>query len=1221
MSDSQISNFTESIAPSVNPSTGANLANDRATKLKKEKQVDEITFDNIGDKVKGIGYSAMDSNFIASMAHYGLYYSGAGEEEDSKFKERFTLDEADKLRHLHGLSTDARDRIFNAKNENHLRRIVEGYSIEKERRKFSNEVNSQAETIFGVVAGSIIDINIPIANLAYKGAKITGSAAKGFVAGTTADLAADSAYAAIKDDYGSFDVAIGTPIGMLFNYGAVKKAGRETEAIMDAHKRKVSDKEVEDAHRVSVENAIKKKEMEDSIANRIQASADRIRKEAEINIAKAKKLLAEEIQLGKISKKAEANLKDFFKKQKIIGDKARAIRKELDALEAKSLTKKITREEEEFLKNNKAAGTRSNNSIKHQEELFLRAESKLKEQFEFLTKEIRANYRYISKEASLGKGSSKAAKKIKSDIDNMINDVLKIDNTLGQKLKGEVRKATGDNKASRLKAKVNKDGTVNLLNNNGKKIGKIPYVVAASFGTVATANASEDFNIYDGISALAVLTFAGIGAKALSTKHGSIGKAVVSYGNKMRDVVNAESSAIKHKGLKKELDSIIERGTADMWGFYNTLNKAGVGELGRKLVYDFRNGLEESAEIIKQRLMHGFTGSYAKGEQELFYEYLSETANKSWNPIKRATELSRFRAAVSDAVENGGKSDIESVNKAAKHFSSTIEEVRKLANDAEVLGFNKKNIDNYLPRLWRHDSVKSILAQTDDAGRKLIHEAITKSVIAKQKIQNAEIAKATAEHLIGFFEDTASKKGKYGDKEIGDLISHLKTQFGDEIDEGIIAGFFSKSTEATGRLQYRIDLDLGFLDNMTINQNGIKTTFNKGDFVERNSYNIMQQYLNEMSGSIALAKKNFKSEADLDRVILSAPIEVRETLTKIKDSLMGRPLLDDPHNLGNQIVASIRNVAIAMSMPLIVLSTSPEFLTVTARALVSRSGFKQYSRELKNIFKQYDKDDFFINELSKITGLGSSQISHDLSLRGLENMDNAIEGLSTVEKTTAKMRDIAIKTFGLPKATDFYERVEMAMNYEKLGRIVNGRDTISSKKMKQYGITAESIEMLKAHMKISNKGKLKQFDISSMAKKDQEELGKIIKNMVNSRIQKTTLGATPEFFLDNSFGKLLGTMMGFGLNSYTNLGMRKAYNRDMDSFMSSGIWFAGAYAGVLAREKVTGNENTQTERIVKSAMNMPMLAPLSIPSALNGAGVNTMANMGDTLDFYSKQYE
>ncbi len=1223
---SQLANILEAnkaVTPTDDTSaglTGVNIHNIHNAQLELEEKRDEAS---IGDKLEGMLNTAKEANIVMSIGNYMMYFAQNGDVEDKKFKESFTFDNALDLSLTLGMGAEEAEQLNEAVSKKHLDRMLAGYRLRQRNREFSNSVNSQWETIAGSLVGSIVDVNIPVAGWAYKVAKTTQSTMKGFGVGMAVDTAIDSAYAYVSEDYNAFDVAVNTPISVLFNAGAVRKAGRETEELLFAEQNKIRTKELLKQEAKTNRENFFKKQNEIEKEKFVQDSAERVRIKAEADKARAKELHELELEEKKLTE--EAN--DLKLKQRLEDKKARAKEAEARELELKEKNKKLQQIQKRldfFRKQDKIeAKAKKNKKDKVPKEVTLKLEQEkkameyvkdnLEEAFDVARKDIKNAYKKMIGSTNF------QVQKMKQDIDELVDIISRVDNTKGQILKAEIKKQTGKNKpAPLLTGNILADGRVLLKNKNGKAIGKVSLSLMATAG-IASANDGTDFEVHDGVLALMVLGGAGIGAKHILKQKNLTGlKDILGASiQKVKDISSIGSKRVKNSNISSEIDRIVEDDKLMFFGFYDTLKKAGQTKLADDLFFDFKDTISSSAEKIKDRLFRGKLSEFAMKEQELFVSYLAEKNITTLNPFRRHRELVKFRGEVTDAIEGSYKGNSTSVKSMANDVTRIFKETKAEAIEAGVFEAGTKEIKNYLPRYWRNSNIQDLVARTDKAGKQSIINAIAKAILNKQKNKNSKVAMATAETMVDrFVSGGYGRHSSYGDAEVADILEKLKSKFPD-IDEKEIAEVFIKEGDQLGRFKHRIAMDLEELDGITIKLDGIETTLTKDSFLERNMFNVMERYLNEMTGSIALAEKGYYTEKQIRDIIDRLPEEVRRVANIGVDSILGRPTIIDPTSNSNQIASTLRNLAVTQSMPLITISTMPEFFRVSAKALVSREGFRQYVTELKGLLSKFDADDNFINELSKISGRGQNLTAHDLSIRGMDGLYNDIEGIGLAEKTTATMRDLSIKYFGLPKATDFYERVIMATSYEALGKIVNG-GRISAKKLAQYGLDEKKINILKPYMEISPKGNLKKVEIDNMSKEAKRVLGEVIDNMVNAEIQRSSLGGTPVLFFESGLGKMFGTLMGFGLNAYSNLGLRGLYNRDLSTFMHSGTWFAGAYAGVVARDKIYDRELDEEDRIVRALLNMPSAGVIGATGVLHSPAMDMGRKISDVLDFYNK---
>jgi hypothetical protein len=972
---------------------------------------------------------------------------------------------------------------------------------------------------------------------------------------------------------------------------------KESKLIAEARRRKQKEIDsINNSNKLTEKEKQNKIDIANNAEQKLISEAKRLKQKELDNINKSRKLTEEEriakiakedmlTQQAKELKRKEVeklnNAKKLIekeKKQKIISKRLKFFKKQDEIINKAKKEKDIAfkKEQDEWFAKQR----------KDQEEMYNIISSNIDEAFKATMEDIKKAYK------SMDEADGYQIQQMKKDIDNMVEAIFNIDNTRGQKLRAEIRKQTGANKKEPLiKGRISKDGKVNLVDKNGRSIGKLPLAILGTTGiaTIASADDGSDVGVYDAVTALTILAVAGFGGRQLFNRFGNNGNIIKSNANKIKEKLKDGYTQVKNKGFTAEIDSGLNKAKADFFTATGKLINNDTPEKFTNLIYNWRDGVKHSAEDIARSFKEKVVGVYSRAEYENFKGWLRATNQDTINPFKKGVLLKEFRYRVADIVEGKAKASNEFEEAMAKESSSIFSHSLDLALEAGVESFGKvRKIDNYLPRMWRNGKIKEILSSTDEDGRLKIITALSDAVYAKQSKKNRQLANDVAEFKIFNIENQGYSKGDAGDMEYDNLITYLKDKY-DDVNEQDIAQIFTKKDDIIGRFKERIDMDMSFLEGVEVKQNGLDTKLNLSDFVERDMQVIIDNYAREMGGHIALAKHGFKTEAQFTREVFNeAPLAVREDLIKVKDLILGRPIGDTSDSFPNTLVNTSRNLAIMMSMPLMALSTTPEILMVTAKTLARSGGYKRVSDEIKTFMNSYRKGDYMTQQLSEMTGLGSNYVNHNLTIRDANEVSNLMDSKGLIEGSTARGRDVFIKYFGMGKIQDFNERLMIINNTEDLAGIINGTKTISDKRMLQYGITDKTKELLSEHLKISDSGKLLNFNKADLSKDAIDELDKVIRNMTIRNINRSTIGGIPLMFVESPVGRMMGTLGGFAITSYSNMGLRGVYNRDPETAISGALWFAGAYLGVYAREVVTERENTEEERIWKSMLNMPL---------------------------------
>ena len=975
-----------------------------------------------------------------------------------------------------------------------------------------------------------------------------------------------------------------------------------TEARLTEEARVKKQKEIDNINKskklTEEERAKKLKEADEREAKVLDNAKANKQKELE-NIKKSNELVEKE-RLAKLKKVEDEKLRgivnkrlEFFKRQNKISKRA----------QKEDASKKELEKHEWFEK-------------KRQEQVALLdiVSKNIDDAFKATLEDIKAAY------GAMNKSSNYQIKQMQKDIDEMVDAISRIDNTKGQKLKNEIDKQTGISRNKPiLRGKIGKDGLVTLVTQTGKNIGKVPLALAVTAGVASADDGSEsDISVYDGVTALAIIAGTVIGGRSLINRFGNNGKILKQNADRIASILKDGYIAVKNKGFKNEVDRGLEQAKADFFTAIGKLISKNTPEKFIGLVYNWRNGVKDSAENIAKSLRETTLSFYAKQEHENFIGWLEATNQKTKNPLKRTELLKEFRYKIADIVEGKATPANKFEEALAKESSSVFKRMLDLALESGVESFGKiKKIENYLPKMWRNDRIQKMWRNTDDEGRAKILDAFTKSIYAKQAKKDWEKAKDVAEFRIAGINNNTYAKGSSGDREFEDLVTMLRSKYG-QVDEAELAKIFTKKNDIVGRFKERIEMDMSFFENLVIKENGIDINYKLSDFVERDMFVIIDNYSREMGGHIGLAKHGFKTEAQFAReVLVEAPEEVRNDLMQMKDLILGRPVGDTSKSLGNTIINTVRSIAVALSMPLMALSTTPEVLTAISKTMVRTGGVGRVGNEVKALFNSYRKGDYMVEQIAKLTGLGSNYITHNLTIRDAQELSNMLDGGGLIEGTAAKTRDLFIKSFGMGKIQDFNEKLMMINNTGDLAKIINGKLNISDKRMLQYGITDKTKELLQDSMKLSDRGNLLDFDVSKMSAEAQDELSKVVRNMTIRNVNRSTIGGTPLFFVNEPIGRMFGTLGGFAITSYSNMGLRSIYNRDLETAVSSALWFAGAYMGVYAREMVTGNENTDEQRILKSFLNMPLSGITVLGTMTNSPSFQLLEHAAFLNDLYS----
>lgn len=1305
--------------------------------IEQRKKREEASF---SDQVTGMWYSAQDANTVYNINHYIKYKQGWGEDEDKEFLETF---DPYAFASQRGFNIFETEELAEAKNKNHLMRIAFGIDERKAKRKFSAEVNTQAQTIGATLGGAIFDLNIPIAGAAYKVAKATGSAKKGLAVGTALDTTESLLRYATHDKTEAIDVPVDVLLSTAFNLGAIRQAGKETEAILRAENKRTSDaeafkyqtkqnrkaffekqkdielnkakeeldKKYEDIQNRAKERLEKKqnqtkeefakeqaqkkaeleklearqKELDAQLKERVEAKQRQTTEEfnKELKELEARKLEIEGRVKARLEKSQTQTKEQFAKEQeakKVEQNRLNAINKEIQERAKKREQAKVEKtkkaHEEELKKleaekakiekrakdreyREKAKTKKANEQVRKENEELKRINTEIQARAKIRQAEQQAKTRKATEEISENTRKVEQALKRIEEL-TVKNEKLKlkegdIGSKLGMKERAiykdvadeiqievdNIKKAVGEKEAKAILQDFFKDTDVSISAVKGidgfwdiikkdagkvKKVGKVPIAIGAALaGTSAMASDGDELGTYDVINGLLLLAVAGYTGSALWRGREGTKFKITEIADKIKNIYKRSENLQRNSDVVEETNRIADLARTGLFETYQEIAQNGTKfkELAKDLLYNFEDTVKESAEVFKQRLQRGLGGDYAKKEAEAFEDWLDEMISsgeitKMQSIHSKSTYRVQFREKVTDIAEGLEATNSEALKRASENYKNLNKSVLDYAKYFGVEGAESINAsDNYVTRLWHKNSIKDLIINTDEAGKKAITDGLARAIYAKNTDKGMEASEKVAEAMIDWFTTSSYVNTKHNsDKMFDEVFDYIKTKYG-EADAKELSQVFVTANERIGRFKHRIEMDLSYLDNIQLNIGGVPRTLTKKDFVERDAFNIVQTYLNQMGGAIGLAKNGWKSEAQLDRVINELSQinpDAANKLIMAKDLVLGRPIVTNPFSKESQFVTTLRNAGIAMSLPLVAFSTGPELLVTVSKAVTSSNTGKRFLKEVGNIMKEYTPDDEMMEQLSRITGRGNAQILQDNSLRGVVNSDNIQEGIGFAEGVSGKLRDGVIKYSQLPKLTDIYERTLSVHYATVLAKYLDGKISLKTNYLKQYGITNETKDILKDVLKLNPNGNLKK--IGDLTIEQENELGKVINAMVNSKVQHATIGGSPLYFQSSNVGRLFGVLMSFGLNAYSNLGLRGLINKDAETFITSAIWFAGAYMGVKARAIATGQELEEEDAIKRAVLNLPLAGPLGVLGAGNAPTLQIASNVSTLLDLY-----
>jgi len=618
---------------------------------------------------------------------------------------------------------------------------------------------------------------------------------------------------------------------------------------------------------------------------------------------------------------------------------------------------------------------------------------------------------------------------------------------------------------------------------------------------------------------------------------------------------------------------------------------------------------EIAATQIATKLRYVYQVLYKRVSNHAFDNWYANTAY-TWyeKPFKRKV----FMKQVSQHIR-GNLSKDENVIEAAEAISQNYKRILGDLKESGVKGFDGV-MENakYLPRI--HKTERRLMLYRRYGVRnvtELVSRGIRKFNDSLSKADSDKIASAYLKKL-----DDLDKRGintlDFGADNAARMEELLKElDLEDSVVESIMVSMRKKTGQKTGvpsQAKFRLGIDeTAFItkpsrtNEATVDDDYFKTFRNDlddeikfSDLLEDDAEVLMDNYIHQMAGHIALAKKGIKSEAEFKKHLEAVVAENKELgalteaqvnknvdkLQVLYNSVIGRPV-ENTSAFWQRSTRIFRDLNFMTYMNQVGFAQIAEF--GNALGMVGwRTMFTQIP-EIRRIMKSGVDDDDFLSEMEVVVGLGTERMRGEVMTR----YDDILPEAALTGKLDIIMgvgRKITADISGMMPITSFMHRLtSRAMGQKFLNLAYRAVDDLGEVKLsklsktdrnrlKSYGMTDEGLENVLKHIKkYANDGKsdmfkgkkLKKFNTEKWAKTEEgrravEDLSDAMFIMGRKAVQENDIG-TSVWHMHTSTGKLFTQFRSFMLNAYTK---QLQYNIEMadvqtaNMFMSS-VMFAG----------------------------------------------------------------
>lgn len=540
----------------------------------------------------------------------------------------------------------------------------------------------------------------------------------------------------------------------------------------------------------------------------------------------------------------------------------------------------------------------------------------------------------------------------------------------------------------------------------------------------------------------------------------------------------------------------------------------------------------EIVTIWKRMYNERFQVDYYRNFVPNFKAYLGEQGRSTIGHSYKHADRAKFNEEVTKVLR-GGTSESPSVNAMAaeiKRMYKTIGEDLKDPSRGQKKVSGASLLDNPLedykmPRIWSPEKVQQAIrtAGGGEAGRLSVAQRIAHAITGVEPERALSIGK----HMV----KVISKVKHHGQidvdrvlsaRDLGDLRSILKDTYLDEGEiESIASDLFSASkrprnpdTGKASRLRGRITMNEGVA--------GIS------ELLENDSERVFMNYINSMSGHIALARKGIRKEGDFTALLnkideetqklledpslspkkseklLKQASRERQILQSAYDHIVGRPLEDDPSGTLSTATRAINKFNYARLMGQMGFTQIPEIGVAATQLGFTR--ILKYVPSLPWALSRAKKDLAFNEQLTQelgdaIGGWGSSRLLHQVTNKvdemgskssiGDRVVDKAEVALDHAGRLVSDMSgfniiDSMIKNLALKGQADYFvslaKKSDRAISKAFQNTLLNS----GKSRMGDIGLTEEKFRAMIPYLKKAtvSKGRLKAMNFNEWADLD-----------------------------------------------------------------------------------------------------------------------------------------
>lgn len=1155
-------------------------------------------------------------------------------DNDDEFMKNMTNERFEMIMRDNNLPPKYYDRLSDAKNQEHLAKLINETVDDLDKERFvSKTLNSYNPTLgifseassAGLATGLLGDVDTLTIPIGIGLSSKLGKIATASMATTVHVTASAIAYEKDPDVSGTEAIVFGS-LGVLADTFAISRLGHKADVLTDEvsvklEKEGMADNTVDEIIQHVNERNINIVDRGDPLtgdklrASRLFDIADEVKKDG-TPTTRASKALNELEEMGYdigTSKKLTDEL-EVLKK-----DKTRKEAFEQKSAEIKALRTKVVDNILKSKQARKASTFKGVSNIKDSATVKqLSWETRyMKKEAEEMLHDLNLFKRYVRDIFSEVKNNPTNLN-AKTTLDKInTNTQALFDNGLINKSEfDQITHAIKHGKPEKLDKfnvtfKKNADGTFSPVSKDKKRTSKL--VIAGGMLLAADALMADD-----GMT----ITVAGIGGAVI------LGGLMMLAGGNAKGIFNATRDAavgsVKKMRNQKHIEFVEETVASARVSFMESFTplvkdpSKEFSNMAQDLLWDAFDGTKHTAEAIKRDL-YGTQFKVLEGNlNEAYKMWMEENKQGVLGRLTSQitlglTERQRFDIDLTNAIETGVVGESKALRKAVDDVNVVKDTMLREMKEAGVEGAEEIIPDiNYMPRKVRSGSFGTLLRELRNKAEDGAGKEYDKVVNAIANMMDGENKTKRARVYLDMIADMGTSKQTFETME--NMDEYLKSKGITDVTAKEVADLFgitssvNKSVGAAeqfGRTKRRIELDMTKFETFKVQTMDGDVDVSLDTIFVRQATELMNGYINQASGYVALARKGYTVPNAYGIAEKSATQSLE--MKKVLDSILGIPLFDGSSTT-SKLMRDAENYTTAISMSFSALTLAGEALKLSTA--LNKTGLNTAVKQLvRTILKQGDTE--LVRSLREGTGMAIHKKGLTFGSFNSITAENLMDGSyrsSKFGRGATKLgewsRDMIL--YPMVATSDWLSAIALSKNGQLFLDISTGTKKITDDRLKAFGIGESEMALARKYLSKNRNGELKPVAWDNMSPEELRTMQRVFFNMNQKDIMLTTMGGSPSWSRNNEVGVLTSHLMKFPMNAYANHGLFDAQGMakgDMRSFVNMSAWFIGGMITQAMKSEVKGKPLSNEDMVLRALWSMPIFGFGNVADGLTSPAI------------------